>query len=76
MEETANIRKGLLQKAKNLRSQSIVAKIAHDRLIIYEKERGNDISETQGDPLIALKLKLKGCRYLKINVNKWLTFKT
>ena len=49
-EETASIRKGLLQKAKDLRSQNKVAKIVHDRLIVYEKERGNDISEAQGDP--------------------------
>ena len=48
--ETASIRKGLLQKAKDLRSQNKVAKIVHDRLIVYEKERGNDISEAQGDP--------------------------
>ena len=49
-EETASIRKGLLQKAKDLRSQNKVAKIVHDRLIVYEKERGDDISEAQGDP--------------------------
>ena len=49
-EETASIRKGLLQKAKDLRSQNKVAKVVHDKLIVYEKERGNDISETQGDP--------------------------
>ena len=48
-EETESIRKGLLQKAKDLRSQNKVAKVVHDRLI-YEKERGNVISETQGDP--------------------------
>ena len=47
-EETASIRKGLLQKAKDLRSQNKVAKVVHDRLIVYEKERGNDISEAQG----------------------------
>ena len=34
-EATASIRKGLLQKAKDL------------RLVVYEKERGNDIFETQ-----------------------------
>ena len=50
LEETANICKGLLQKAKDLRSQNKVAKVVHDRLIVYEKERGNDISEAQGDP--------------------------
>ena len=49
-EETASIRKGLLQKAKDLWSQKKVAKVVHDKLIVYEKERGNDISETQGDP--------------------------
>ena len=49
-EETASIRKGLLQKAKDLRSQNKVAKVVHDRLIVCEKERGNDISEAQGDP--------------------------
>ena len=48
-EETASIRKGLLQKAKDLWSQKKVAKVVHDKLIVYEKERGNDISETQGD---------------------------
>ena len=50
MEETASIRKGLLQKAKDLQSQNKVAKIAHDKLIVYEKETGNNISEAQGDP--------------------------
>ena len=49
-EETASIRKGLLQKVKDLRSQNKVAKVVHDRLIVCEKERGNDISEAQGDP--------------------------
>ena len=49
-EETASIRKGLLQKAKDLRSQNKVAKIVHDRLIVYKKVRGNDISEAQGNP--------------------------
>ena len=48
-EETASIRKSLLQKAKDLWSQNKTAKVVHDKLIIYEKERGNDISETQGD---------------------------
>ena len=43
-EETASIRKGLLQKAKDLRSQNKVAKVVHDKLIVYEKERGNYIS--------------------------------
>ena len=49
-EETASIRKGLLQKAKDLRSQNKVAKVVHDKLIVYEKERGNDISEAQDNP--------------------------
>ena len=49
-QETASIRKGLLQKAKDLWSQNKVAKVVHDRLFVYEKERGNDISEAQGDP--------------------------
>ena len=49
-EETASIRKGLLQKAKDLRSQNKVAKVVHDKLIVYEKEKGNDISEIQDDP--------------------------
>ena len=49
-EETASIRKGLLQKAKDLRSQNKVAKVVYDKSIVYEKERGNDISEAQGDP--------------------------
>ena len=34
----------------NLQSQNNVAKVVHDRLIIYEKERENDICEAQGDP--------------------------
>ena len=38
--ETASIHKGLLQKAKDLQSQNKVAKVAHDKLIAYEKERG------------------------------------
>ena len=37
--ETASIRKRLLQKAKDLRSQNKVAKVVHDKLIVYEKER-------------------------------------
>ena len=49
-EETASIRKDLLQKAKDLRLQNKVAKVVHDKSIVYEKERGNDISEAQGDP--------------------------
>ena len=50
LEETASIRKGLLQKAKDLQSQSKVAKVAHDNLIVYEKERRNDFSEAQSNP--------------------------
>ena len=38
-EETASICKGYLQKAKDLRSQNKVAKVVHDKLIVYEKER-------------------------------------
>ena len=49
-EDTASIRKDLLRKAKDLRSQNKVAKIVYDRLIVYEKKTGNDISEAQGDP--------------------------
>ena len=49
-EQTASIRKSLPQKAKYLRLQCKVAKVAHDRLIVYEKEKRNDISEAQGDP--------------------------
>ena len=47
--ETASIRKGLLQKARDLRLQK-VATVVHDKLIVYGKERGNNISEVQGDP--------------------------
>ena len=54
-EETASICKGLLQKAKDLRSQNKVAKVVHDKLIVYEKERANDISEAQSDPCIKSK---------------------
>ena len=49
-EETPSIRKGLLQKAKDFGSQNKVAKVVYDKSIVYEKERGNDISEAQGDP--------------------------
>ena len=48
--ETASIRKGLLQKEKYFQSQNKVAKVVHNKFIVYEKERGNDISEAQGDP--------------------------
>ena len=64
MEETASICKGFLQKAKDIRSQNKAAKFVHDRLIVYEKETGNDIYQAQWDPSIALKLKVKGCGYL------------
>ena len=47
--ETASIRKGFLQKAKDIGSQKKAAKVVHDRLIVYEKQRENDISEAQGD---------------------------
>ena len=50
LEETANIRKGFLQNAKDIQSQNKVAKVVHDKLIVYEKERGNYISEAQGNP--------------------------
>ena len=50
LEDRASIFKVLLQKAKDLRLQIKVAKAVHDRLIVYEKEGGNDISEAQGDP--------------------------
>ena len=48
--ETASIGKDLLQKAKDLQSQNKVARIVHDKLVVYEKERGNDISEAQDNP--------------------------
>ena len=35
--ETASIRKSLLQKAKDRRSENKVAKVVHDKLIVYEK---------------------------------------
>ena len=53
----------MLKKAKDLRSQIKVAKVVHDKLIVYEKERGNDTYEAQVDPHILLKLKVKGCGY-------------
>ena len=40
----------------------------HDRLIIYEKQKGNDISEAQGVPWIAFKRKRIDCGYLTNNV--------
>ena len=49
-EKTASIQKSLLQKAKDLRSQNKVAKVVHDKLIVYEKERVNYIPEAQGNP--------------------------
>ena len=48
-EETAGIHKGLLQKTKDLLSQNKVAKVVHGKLIFFEKERGSDIFETQGN---------------------------
>ena len=51
----------------------MVANIAHDRLIVYEKERENDISEE--DIWIASKLKVIVCGYLTTNINKQLKFK-
>ena len=48
LEETASIHKGLQHKVKDLWSENKVAKVVHDKLIAYDKERGNDISE--GDP--------------------------
>ena len=50
MDETANIHKGLLKKAKNLRSQNKVVKVVPDRLSVYETERGNDVSKAQAEP--------------------------
>ena len=49
-EEKASVRKGMLQKAKDLWLQNKVAEILRDKLIVYEKERGNTISETQCNP--------------------------
>ena len=37
-EETASIRKGLLQKAKDLRLQNKLAKIVHDKSIMRKRE--------------------------------------
>ena len=37
LEEIARICKGLLQKAKDLRSQNKIAKVVHDKLIVCEK---------------------------------------
>ena len=48
-EETASIRKGLLQKAKELPSQNKIVKVVHDKLIVYGIEKENHISEAQGD---------------------------
>ena len=49
-EITASAIKSMLQKARYLKSQNKVVKVVHDRLIVHEKERENDISEAQGDP--------------------------
>ena len=48
-EETASIRQELPLKIKDLRSQNKVEKVAHNRLIVYEKQRGNNFSEAQRD---------------------------
>ena len=65
----------MLRKAKDLRSQKKVAKVVDDKLIVHEKEKENEISEAQGDPLISLKLKENDCGYIRTNVNKRLKFK-
>ena len=39
----------LLQKVKDIRSQKKVTKVVYDRLVVYEKERVNHTSGTQGD---------------------------
>ena len=49
-EETASVRKRLLQKTKELRLQNNAAKVLHDRLVVSKKEKGNCISQAQGDP--------------------------
>ena len=48
--EKVSIHKGFLYKAKDLRPKHKVANVVHDRLIVYEKERGNITSKAQGDP--------------------------
>ena len=51
--------------------------VVHDKLIVYEKERGNDTYEAQVDPHILLKLKVKGCGYLSNHLrtsNKLISF--
>ena len=74
LEETANICKGLLQKAKDLRSQNKVAKVVHDRLIVYEKRE--EMIFLRHKAILKLpKLKLKGYGYLITNVNKRMRFK-
>ena len=49
-EQLILISKGLLQKVKYLWSQNNLAKVVHDKLIVYEKVTGNDVSEAQDDP--------------------------
>ena len=41
LEEAASLRKGLLQKAKDLRSQNKVAKIVHEKLKVIPKLPSN-----------------------------------
>ena len=48
--EKVSIHKGFLYNTKDLRPKNKVANVVHDRLIVYEKERGNIISKAQGDP--------------------------
>ena len=59
----------MLEKVKKFRLKNKVAYIVHDRLIIYEKQKGNDISEAQGVPWIAFKWKRIDCGYLTNNVS-------
>ena len=47
----------------------------HDRLIVYENQRGSNIFETQDDPSVVHNLKGKGYGYLTVNLNKRLNFK-
>ena len=37
------------RKQKTFDRRKKAAKVVHDRLIVYEKERENDFSEAQGD---------------------------
>ena len=47
-EVKASILKDLQQKVKGLRLQNKVTMVVQDKLIVYEKEKGN-IFEAQGD---------------------------